>query len=682
MPRDQTVCKYCGVSYLILHEFKLLEDKLKAMEKELKFYQGSVEREKTLQEELRRLSQELEQSKTDRESGAERLQIMALSLKEKDHELELFTERFRRCEQELAVAHGQQQLFREKANKQHEKLMKTVSLLKCLQSEQAAVKYDVRLMLESFTTLKTHLSTQVEGTFKAFSTEITRLNEHLAKSLAENVSLLNQMKDLETMADSFVLTSQQLQASHQIENELKTRCHQLQQQTMDLQHQLEAVGRDFQKANKELEHYREISAMKTMEADDFLSKLRRMESDKESTETRLAKDLEDKEDTLAHLQQECKTLQEVIAEKERTEEYSRQKTQRMETELETIKEMLKQTQEEVATLQHERELKTMAYQNRIEELEVALKQRIISDDNWEAKLETELENERQKYSLRLEEIENNFKEETKMELEIERQKHEELIRKLQKQQEELKSQIPSLLSKARAELYTDINVLEKKLQDAQARLTNKDHAKESEIGNLKKMISELELRLQREQNNSRSALEDMRKDMYTKSEQLKELTQYMEELKHQLDHAKQENSFLKDTVRMECEERHELREALTQAREQLLELNQSSGTFASSNKRLIKERHPSNTSTVVRQERVPFPSSNNTSKPMSLPGDGVGDKAYKHRQSSVPSLPAIPPPHPPRNRASSLTDVKQKITAVLRSNSSQPNHQLTSRTAV
>lgn len=72
MPRDETVCKYCGVSYLILHEFKLLEDKVKALEKELHFYQGSVEREKRLQEELHCLRQEHEQSKKDSECKTER----------------------------------------------------------------------------------------------------------------------------------------------------------------------------------------------------------------------------------------------------------------------------------------------------------------------------------------------------------------------------------------------------------------------------------------------------------------------------------------------------------------------------------------------------------------------------------------------------------------------------------
>lgn len=78
MSPEEKVCKYCGVSYLILHEFKAMEEKVKAMEKEMKFYQGSVEREKSLQETLQSLSQDFAQYKIDNESKMERLEYVIL----------------------------------------------------------------------------------------------------------------------------------------------------------------------------------------------------------------------------------------------------------------------------------------------------------------------------------------------------------------------------------------------------------------------------------------------------------------------------------------------------------------------------------------------------------------------------------------------------------------------------
>lgn len=40
MARDETICKFCGVSYLIHNEIKALEDKLAAVEAELKNLRG------------------------------------------------------------------------------------------------------------------------------------------------------------------------------------------------------------------------------------------------------------------------------------------------------------------------------------------------------------------------------------------------------------------------------------------------------------------------------------------------------------------------------------------------------------------------------------------------------------------------------------------------------------------
>jgi len=52
MSRDETVCQYCGISYLIHNEIKLLEDRLKAAEVELKKYHGIEKREEELSQQL------------------------------------------------------------------------------------------------------------------------------------------------------------------------------------------------------------------------------------------------------------------------------------------------------------------------------------------------------------------------------------------------------------------------------------------------------------------------------------------------------------------------------------------------------------------------------------------------------------------------------------------------------
>lgn len=112
MSPEEKVCKYCGVSYLILHEFKAMEEKVKAMEKEMKFYQGSVEREKRLQEKLQSLSREFEQYKIDSESKTERIQDASAQLESQQSEYQRVQKELSQLQHELKIKHRLSQAFR------------------------------------------------------------------------------------------------------------------------------------------------------------------------------------------------------------------------------------------------------------------------------------------------------------------------------------------------------------------------------------------------------------------------------------------------------------------------------------------------------------------------------------------------------------------------------------------
>ncbi|XP_073530878.1 protein LEKR1 isoform X2 [Phyllobates terribilis] len=677
MPRDETVCKYCGVSYLILHEFKLLEDKVKALEKKLHFYQGSEEREKRLQEELQFLRQEHEQSKTDSKSIAERLRIALLQLKEKETKLQAVTTELTTYQQAVRAAQDQEQLLREKAAKQEAILRKSQLFLRLLQSEQTAVRKNVQVLMGHWNDIRRDISSQIEETVRSYSAEMISRHARLEEFQIETLSLQNQVKNLQAIAESVTLTSKQLQDSREKETELKNKCLELEKQILDLQQQLETVRTDFHNVTKEMQHHKDISIIKTKEANDFHNKLQGMEFDKEAIILKLKKDLKENNEAVTDSQQKCKQLQEEITEVRRTGEHFRKRTHHLENELETTKEVLKQSKEEVAHMKHEREVQIVSYQNRIDQLQEALKQRMLSEDSWERKIQNELENEHQKYLLKLEETKKQLREEANMELEIERQKHEEMLNSFRNRSEALEGKIPSLISQACDELYAEVTMLEKKLHEAQTRLTEKDQGKEREVTNLKKIVSELELRLTREQDHDISALEEMRKDIRTKAEKLKELNLNCAELRLHLDQATREIEFLKETVRMECEERYELTEALTQAKQQLLEIKRVGGSFSLSHRTLTADKPASALILPGAQKKAPqgLPTTNGT-KLMSLSGSygpASATNYNKLRQSGgSSSLPLLQSPHPPKERTSSLTDTRHKITAILRRNSTQP----------
>ncbi|NXC34465.1 LEKR1 protein, partial [Campylorhamphus procurvoides] len=136
-----------------------------------------------------------------------------------------------------------------------------------------------------------------------------------------------------------------------------------------------------------------------------------------------------------------------------------------------------------------------------------------------------------------------------------------------------------LISSATKSLRLETEILEKKLQDAQKKLAEKDGDKDKEIQSLKRLISELEFQLTMEKNNNESFLDKLRKEMKHKSDELEKLTQERTQLIHSLSQVQEENSVLQETVRRECEERCGLTAALSRAREQVLELRRLSGTF-------------------------------------------------------------------------------------------------------
>ncbi|XP_048650222.1 protein LEKR1 isoform X4 [Marmota marmota marmota] len=524
MSPEEKFCKYCGVSYLILHEFKAMEEKMKAMEKEMKFYQESVERERRLQEKLQSLSRDFEQYKIDSESKTERIRDASIQLKSQQTEYQRVHKELSHLQHELKIKIRLSQVFSQRLSEYKYFWNKTLSLLTFTKRELTSIKNEIYDNFQDWTSLKREVFLQITSISETALTEIETLNKSLTASQRTKVCLEEEMKNLKLLSDTAILRSQQIHMSKQQEENLQVRCHDLQKEVLDLQCQVEALGLRLQRTVTELDNCKEMLANKSNEADECQRELRKLKFESIISESRHTRLLKEKEDSLMTCQQIYKALQEELTAKERQEEDSKRIINLSESELEITKVLLNQTRQEVTMLKNERELMLMSHQKSIEQLQETIRQKMLSDDSW-------------------------------------------------------KEKISDLIAGATRDLRLEVTTLKEKLHKSHIQYTEESESKKKEIENLKNLVAEFESRLKKEIDSNHSVSEDLRKEIKHKSDELERVLLAQTQLIQQLSQSQEENTFLQETVRRECEERSELTQALSQAREQLLALRKLSGSL-------------------------------------------------------------------------------------------------------
>ncbi|XP_078210093.1 protein LEKR1 isoform X11 [Callithrix jacchus] len=446
----------------------------------------------------------------------------------------------------------------------------------------------------------------------------------------------------------------------------------------DLQCLVEALGLKLQKAVTEMDNYKEMLMNKSNEADDCQRELRKLKFESIISESQHTMLLKEKEDSLMTCQQIYKTLQEELTAKEKQEEDIKRRINLAENELEITKTLLNQTREEVLTLKNERELLLISHQKSIEQLQETLRQKLLSDDNWKEKIEAELAKERAQHLVEFKEQALLFKEEAKLKLDIEKEKHKDIIQKIKKEQEELQMKISDLITGATRDLRQEVTDLQAKLRESRIRYTEESESKEKEIENLKNLVAEFESRLKKEIDSNDSVSEDLRKEMKQKSDELERVMLAQAQLIEQFNQSQKENTFLQETVRRECEERFELTEALSQAREELLEFRKLCGNLSFSPCSLSKgsltspaavvSNHGEGSLARLNSEKgIKIPILHGVSQPTSFP------TSDKPKRVSSSGLPLLPQPHPSRVGASSANETRQRqrLAAIIRRRRSQ-----------
>ncbi|XP_007427279.1 leucine-, glutamate- and lysine-rich protein 1, partial [Python bivittatus] len=403
---------------------------------------------------------------------------------------------------------------------------------------------------------------------------------------------------------------------------------------------------------------------KSKECEDYQREFQKLSSEIGIAKSRFTHIVTEKEQSLLAYQQMCQRLQEDTAEKEEKEDNLKKRTKILESELETINNLLKQREEEVVMLKQERESVLVSHQKITEQLQETLRQKVLNEKNWQEKVETD----RMKENINHKEEILRLKEEARIELDTEKQKHQELLAKYQKDQDELlHTKIPLLICNATNKLKVEMDTLEKKLCEAESKLNENNQEREKEWQSLKKQMTEVEFQLKEEQSIHNSVTEDMREEIKKKTYELEKLTEEQKQLIQKMNQVQEENTLLQDTVRRECEERYELTEALVQAKEQVMKLKKLGGNFPLSQCSL-SQGSPTSSSALISKQRCPNAAKGITSE---ISRTTKAEVSGRNKSSFNVSLPALPIVQSPRRRTSSLDESRRRITAVIKRQMSQ-----------
>ncbi|XP_053379442.1 restin homolog isoform X4 [Mercenaria mercenaria] len=594
MDRDETVCRYCGVSYLIHSEIKALEKKLKALEKELEHHGGCEERENKLKEELQVLQDqrgEFEMNLTVKDAA---ISTLTNNLKNSEATCERLRNEKDDVVERLHKVENTNKTLKERNNH----LERTLPNLKSALHAQKMSLNEIHLfmeqrdaqMKEELSILLSHVRSTCENEIKEkeeLQQKISELQSSWGSATSETEDMKKQLARQEQQIlqlDKLFQENKQLQQkcaaleTAQAENKvLQEKCSELVEMRDNLRRELEESVEKCRQLQMETHQFKEQFKSKSSEMEEVAAVQRRKEMAMEMTTQKLKSDLKQRESDLLGAKRDLKELQIKFDQHQQMEADLNRKTSKTLNETKDLKESFFKAKEEIEHLKEEREAMITSHQNRIEQLRESFKEKLSEADNWQEKLEAAIQAEKQRHARELQDLETRLKESFVMELEIEKGKYRELMKKYQtgsqETEEKLRAQLQSIESRYKAEIE-DLNEL---LAENRRKSKEMEDELRKEIASLKSIIKDLEARLARLDVGNEDLVIKLKTQLRETHQELEDTRQILDKQTKAGDVFQEEIKNLQETVQKECEERFELTEALSAAKEELLQLKKPAG---------------------------------------------------------------------------------------------------------
>ncbi|KAI8489857.1 Leucine-, glutamate- and lysine-rich protein 1 [Branchiostoma belcheri] len=581
MERDDTICKFCGVSYLIHHEIKRLEDQVKYLEEELEQHTDCEERDERHRNEYSKL-QEIAEDMQHR-LGAKEASIASLTqdLQQKDAELDRLREQCRQNEEKAAEQVSLVERLRNETGELHTRLPTLLSSVRnqraCLQNIQTFVHQRDKVVQDTttqITKLLTNMGVVEMQEMEKLKKQIEELTQQKSSESAELSRLTQELQKAQGEVG-------RLQGAEQLNEDLKQKFSELQREHEAMKTQQDNIEEKTRTITSELAQYKELVRSKTQEVENLNTQLKKRDQIADENVARLQRELKQCEVYISQLTQDCQGLRNQLQDQNNMEEEFKRKASMSLGEAQEIKSALMKAQEELKMLKDERELMVVSHQNRIDQLRDSFRKKLQEAEQWPGKMEDILRQERENCTRQLEDLEFRLKESYRMDVEIERQKHQEMIDRYIKEKDDLHDKLKTQASRLTSEQRASITNLERQLNEVRGQADRQEAALKQEVSSLKRLTSDLQTRLSKAEGENDEQLAGMKELMRQKEEELAALREENKELEEKNTQTTEEIAFLQETVRRECEERFELTEALSEAREQLLTFQRPPAGFSS-----------------------------------------------------------------------------------------------------
>ncbi|CAH1772480.1 unnamed protein product [Owenia fusiformis] len=585
MGKDDTVCKFCGVSYLIHREIKALEDKLKATEKQLQLYIDCEQKEKEARLELEKVQSKFDGLNTqinERNSQIEKLEQL---LKERGEKIEALAENRKTLEEKLSTAIQDAETSRSSMQSIRRNLPGLLHSIRQQRSELTIIQTNVHERDKVFKQETDKLHTVIKETCNKELNDLTTMHEKMVQLENENIALKDKDEFTNLELKAAQKTNEKLNEAEKETQNLQQKCSSLQSKVKELQIELDGAVSRSRMISIESQQYKEQLRNKSKELEDVQSNIRNTEQHNLQQIQKLQLELKSKESEIQSAQHELESFQRKFQRQQEAElEIKRQATE-VSTEKSQLRDSLSRVQSELTSMKAEREQMISIHQNRIEELRQSFKNKMAEAERWPEKLEEVLSKEKRKHNKELRMLEEKLKQNFVMEMQIEQQKHQELLDKYKSEHRDDNSNTQNQLALLQKQHSNEIAGMRKENNDYRARTSEIEQELRGEISSLKAIIQDLEDRLAKLDVGNEGLVSALKVQVIEKASEADDLRQEINALENDLKAKQEDILFLQETVRKECEERFELMETLSETKEQLLSFKRPSGGYQSPNQR-------------------------------------------------------------------------------------------------